>query len=134
MPSMKQHDLDSDEGLWGLDLSIQREEAFHGASGQSEDVSNEVLPVDSCLILDSLRLNFSAALTKVCASVVGRVQTQGQVSFGVDKLRSVKFPASKMDGTSVLDAGSWRLVWTWSRVSAPQTHCKSWWVVEVVCR
>ena len=44
---------------------------------------------------------------------VGVVQTQGQMLFGVEKLRSVKFPSSKLDGTSVLDAGPWRLVWTW---------------------
>ena len=44
---------------------------------------------------------------------VGVVQTQGQMLFGVEKLRSVKFPSSKIDGTSVLGAGPWRLVWTW---------------------
>ena len=35
---------------------------------------------------------------------VGVVQTQGQMLFGVEKLRSVKFPSSKIDGTSVLIA------------------------------
>jgi len=55
---MEQHDFESDEGLWGLDLSVQREKAFHVASGQSEDIGNEVLPVDSCLIPDSTEIEF----------------------------------------------------------------------------
>ena len=72
-------------------------------------------------------------------SVVEGVQTQGQVSFGVEKLKSVKFPASKIDGASVLNAGSWRLVWTCkehlcSWVSAPLIHHKSDWFGDVVCR
>ena len=44
--------------VWGLDLLVQREKVFHVAAGQSEDIGSEVLPVDSCLILDSTEIEF----------------------------------------------------------------------------